>query len=117
MGLKTCVMAFLVRGRRPAFELTSEAAACAVIALGIWFVLVAPINSEFARSSADAPPLDWMVLRQQWKYTHAARALLQFAALALVVLSVIVGTPSESAYISEESETGSDRQPTLVPLR
>jgi hypothetical protein len=34
-----------------------------------------------------------MRLRNQWEYTHAARAVLQVIALGALVLSIIVETP------------------------
>jgi hypothetical protein len=38
-------------------------------------------------------PPAWTLLRVQWEYAHAVRAVLQVAALGALVLSVIAETP------------------------
>jgi len=37
-------------------------------------------------------PDDWLALRTQWEYSHAASAVLNLAALLAVILSVLRGT-------------------------
>jgi hypothetical protein len=40
-------------------------------------------------------PADWTRLRDQWEYTHAARAVLQIITLDAIVYSVLIETPTE----------------------
>ncbi|WP_461054419.1 hypothetical protein [Spirosoma arcticum] len=39
-------------------------------------------------------PIDWTSLRNQWEYTHAARAYLHIVALGALVISILVETPN-----------------------
>jgi hypothetical protein len=42
-------------------------------------------------------PANFEELRDQWEYTHAARAILQIFGLGALVLSVLAETPTEPA--------------------
>jgi hypothetical protein len=42
-------------------------------------------------------PADWMRLRNQWEYTHAARAVLQIVALGALVFSILVEIPTNGS--------------------
>jgi hypothetical protein len=39
-------------------------------------------------------PPDWTRLRDQWEYTHAARAMLQIIALGSLVVSLLLEIPT-----------------------
>lgn len=91
------VLAFLVRRRRPAFGLTLFGAFCVGAAHAAFWVWVAPVNAIMASLTPETLPLDWMRLRDQWEYTHAARAVLQVIALGALVHSVLVETPADAA--------------------
>jgi hypothetical protein len=59
-------------------------AACLVLAHALFWLLVNPVNQAFAAWTPTAVPPDWTRLRDQWEFTHAARAgffLLGFCAL------------------------------------
>jgi hypothetical protein len=43
--------------------------------------------------SLDEIPPEWTRWRNQWEYTHAARAVLATGALAILALSVLEETP------------------------
>jgi hypothetical protein len=62
-----------------------------------FWVWVAPVNAIMAPLTPETLPADWMGLRDQWEYTHAARAVLQIIALGSLVFSILVETPT-SAY-------------------
>jgi hypothetical protein len=79
--------------RRPAFLWTLIAAACMVAAHTAFWLWVSPVNAVLVPLTPDALPADWMRLRNQWEYTHAARALLQMVALAALTYSFLVETP------------------------
>ena len=63
--------------------------ACLVLAHALFWLLVDPVNQAFAGWTPAAVPADWARLRDQWEFTHAARAglfLLSFCALVAFVL-------------------------------
>jgi hypothetical protein len=91
------VLAFLVRRRRPAFGWTLLGAVCLVAAHVVWWVWVAPVNAAMASLTPETLPADWMGLRDQWEYTHAARAVLQIIALAALACSILVETPTDAS--------------------
>jgi hypothetical protein len=87
------VLSFLVRRRRPAFGWTLTGAICLIAAHAAWWIWVAPVNATMAPLTPETLPADWTRLRDQWEYTHAARAVLQIIALGALVFSVLIETP------------------------
>jgi hypothetical protein len=87
------VLTFLVRRRNPALRWTVFGTACLAGAHAAWWIGVAPVNTEIALHTPQALPPDWAMLRMQWEYTHALRAVLQLAALAALLSSVLAETP------------------------
>jgi hypothetical protein len=86
----TAILAVLVRHHEPTLRWTLLALLGVVIADIAFWVLLVPVNTIVAQTTVETLPADWMKLRQQWEYTHAARAVLQFSALAALVHSVLV---------------------------
>lgn len=86
-------LAFVVRGRHPAFRWTALGAICLAGAHVAWWAGAVPVNAELARYTPQMLPPDWAQLRVQWEYTHALRAVLQGAALAALIASVLAETP------------------------
>jgi hypothetical protein len=60
-----------------------------IAAHAVFWVLVQPANTTMAAWSLDAIPTDWEQWRNRWEYSHAARSVLIFGALAAVVFSVV----------------------------
>jgi hypothetical protein len=89
------VLAFLVRHRRAAFGWTFVGALCLVAAHLAWWIWVAPVNATMAPLTPETLTADWMRLRDQWEYTHAARAVLQIIALAALVFSILIEIPAD----------------------
>ena len=87
-------LAFLVRRRRPAFGWTLLAAICLIATHAAFWIWVAPVNATMGPLTPETLPPEWVRLRNQWEYTHAARAVLQIIALAALVLSILVETPA-----------------------
>ena len=87
------ILVLLVRGRRPALGWTVLAVVCLLGAQAVWWAGVVPVNTQVAGFTAQTLPLDWALLRVQWEYAHALRAVLQVAALSALVLSVLAETP------------------------
>jgi len=94
--ITTIVLVILVRDRRPAFSWTLAAAICMVAANAAYWVVLAPINATIAGTVPGTLPTDWMGLRDQWEYTHAARAVLQMIALGALAFSVLAETPART---------------------
>lgn len=93
--LFSILLAFLVRHRRPAFGWTLMGTACMVAAHTAFWIWVAPVNSAMLDLTPDTLPTDWASLRNQWEYTHATRAILQFIALGAFTYSILVETPKQ----------------------
>jgi hypothetical protein len=90
------MLAFLVR-RRPAFVWTLLGALCLVVAHAAFWIWVAPVNATMSPLTPETLPADWMRLRNQWEYTHAARAVLQIVALGALVFSILVEIPTSAS--------------------
>jgi hypothetical protein len=90
------VLAFLVR-HRPAFVWTLLGALCLVVAHAAFWIWVAPVNATMSPLTPETLPADWMRLRNQWEYTHAARAVLQIVALGALVFSILVEIPTDAS--------------------
>jgi hypothetical protein len=93
----TVILATLVRHRWPAFGWTLLAAICVLVTHAAFWIWLAPVNATIATLTPENLPLDWMRLRNQWEYTHAARAVLQIIALAALVHSILVETPTSAS--------------------
>jgi hypothetical protein len=91
--LAVVVLAFLVRRRRPAWGWTLVAAVCMAVAHAAFWIWVSPVNAALLPLTPETLPPDWTRLRDQWEYTHAARALLQIVALGALAGSFLVETP------------------------
>jgi hypothetical protein len=93
--LATLVSGFAVRRRRSASWLTLGASVALLLAFPVvFFWFVAPSNEIFLAAPAGTVPSNWMALRSSWETGHAIRFVLQFIALSLLVLSVLVEDPS-----------------------
>lgn len=95
--LTSVVLAILVRHRRPAFAWTLLGALCLVATHAAFWIFLAPVNAAIAALTPETLPADWMSLRTQWEYTHAARAVLQIIALGALVFSLLVEIPSDAS--------------------
>jgi hypothetical protein len=81
------LLAILLRGRGTPFVWALVAFLCVVLSLVIFFTWTFPANQ--ATGNWTAIPANWEHLRRQWEYSHAANAVVTFAALGSVVLSVL----------------------------
>jgi hypothetical protein len=88
------LLAFVVRRRRAAFCWTLLAAVCLISVHACFWILVAPVNVAMLGLTPETLPPDWTRLRDQWEYTHAARAVLQIIALGSLVVSLLVEIPT-----------------------
>jgi hypothetical protein len=68
----------------------------------VFFWLVAPANVVFLGATLPSIPPNWTDLRSNWEMGHAIRFALQFAALALLVLSLTLDantTSGDNKYV------------------
>ncbi len=86
------VLVWLVRDR-PGFAWTAIAAAALLAMHAIFWIWTAPVNAVMGAATPTTLPENWAALRDQWEYSHAARAVLQIGALASLVWSVLLETP------------------------
>jgi hypothetical protein len=91
------ILTYLVRDR-PSFQLTLGGTLCLGLAFGMWLVLVQPVNAEWLRVIQTAPeaiPDAYLRLRPRWEYSHAAGFVVTLAGVVLLVLSVVIETPTD----------------------
>jgi hypothetical protein len=73
---------------RTAFILTLVALLCMAGAQVVFWTLTYPANQ--VTNNWTLLPDNWLALRTQWEYSHATGAGLNFIALSMLILSVLV---------------------------
>jgi hypothetical protein len=63
-------------------------AALLALALGAWFLLVAPANAVLATWAGGATPADFVAVRRRWETGHMVVAALKAAGFVAVALAV-----------------------------
>ena len=86
------VLVFMVRHHKKSvcMDTIISGVLCMVAAHAAWWIWVRPVNAILMPLTPKTLPANWMALRNQWEYTHAARAILQIIALGSLVLSILV---------------------------
>ncbi len=90
------ILAFAVRRHYPAYRWTLLCAICMVAAQAAWWLFVNPVNEVMVHWTVATMPPDWTAYRQQWEFTHAARAILQIIGFSALVISTLVETVPET---------------------
>jgi hypothetical protein len=85
--LLNIAFACLLRGAGPAFAMAVAACILMAATLAIFLIWTQPANA--ATRSWTFAPTNWMELRRQWEYSHAANAGVIFASFWLVALAVV----------------------------
>ena len=88
--LANLILAVMLRLRRRPFWLPLVTFLCIAGTLVIFFIWTFPANQ--ATNNWTVVPANWAELRAQWEYSHAASAVLNFFALAAIILSVLTAT-------------------------
>ena len=83
----TLALAILVRRRAREFRLALTAFLCILGTQIVFWTLTFPANR--ATSNWTVLPDNWIALRAQWEYSHAASAVLGLVALVAVALSIV----------------------------
>jgi hypothetical protein len=86
--LSTLALTIMVRRQPKVFGLTLAAFLCLLAAHGLFWIYTFPANRETLYWTV--LPENWMALREQWEYSHAAGAVLNLIAFIMLVLSVLV---------------------------
>jgi len=86
--LSTLVLTIRVRHQPMVFGLTLAAFLCLLAAHVLFWIFTFPANKETLYWTV--LPDNWMALRAQWEYSHAAGAVLNLVAFVMLVLSVLV---------------------------
>ena len=76
------VLAYLLRGDRPAFYMA--AAGCALMAATLAVFFAFTYHSPICVAELDCVAGHWVELRRQWEYSHAVNAGLNFLAFCFV---------------------------------
>jgi uncharacterized membrane protein len=89
MTLLTIAAAGLASGDRTRLILLVAAAACFVAAGLITRFLNQPINAIVMTWSVDAPPANWMQLRDDWWHWHLLRTAFGIGGLCLLIVATL----------------------------
>lgn len=88
--LSTLILTFLVRKQKKAFTFTFIALLCIVGTQIIFWIFTYPVNQQ--TNNWTILPTNWIELRNQWEYSHAASAAFDLIALLALILSVLPKT-------------------------
>ena len=84
------LLLFLVRPRRNwRFALHVVGLLCLLVALAITLLVNVPINAAQLGWSPEAPPADWMAVRDRWQAAHAVRTALAILAFGCQLLAAL----------------------------
>ena len=96
--LASIILSFLTRRSR-VFGLTVAGTCCLIVSIGLWFVLVQPVNVEWGNVLQTGPRSavvqSYLKLRERWEYGHVVAFIVWFSGVALLTLSVIADTPQD----------------------
>ena len=85
--LSTLVLMIMVRNRPKEFTPTIVAFLCIVGTQIAFWMFTFPVNQE--TNNWTVLPENWVALRAQWEYSHAASAVLNLSALISLIYSVL----------------------------
>src|SRR5262245_18334893 len=88
IGALIANLALARRGRGSPFVLALFSSLCIGLTLVVFFVWTYPADQ--ATNNWTMIPENWDQLRREWEYSHAANAVVTFAALRSVTLSVLM---------------------------
>lgn len=81
-------LAVALRRREPAAARYALAAAALIaVSLGVFVIWIFPANQ--ATANWTQKPEQWEILRREWEYSHAANAIIVFAAFLATALAVV----------------------------
>ena len=90
--ITSIILVIIVRHSKPAFAWSILAAICMIAVHASFWIWIAPVNEKIVAITPENLPNKWPALRQQWEYTHAARAYLHIVAMTALTISILVET-------------------------
>ncbi len=87
--ISTLTLTVVQYRKNVSYSCSLTATICIALSLTVFFLVTYPANT--ITQNWMVLPTGWEALRRQWEYSHAAGAILEFAALVLLVLSIIFG--------------------------
>jgi hypothetical protein len=85
--LSTAVLTMMLYGRAREFALSLVTLLCIAAAIAVFFIFTFPAN-QVTNNWTNAPD-NWLELRRQWEYSHAAGAALYLIGFATLILSAL----------------------------
>lgn len=89
------LLTILVRNT-PAFRVTLAGTVCLLLSIGIWFIVVGPVNAEWMEAvtqNPDTAPAAYERLRPRWEFGHLAAFVVWFLGFVLLLYSVFLYRP------------------------
>ena len=100
----TLALTIMARKRRREFRWALIAFLCIVGTQVIFWTFTFPTNQQ--TSNWTVLPENWIELRRQWEYSHAASAILNLTGLVAVILAVLASEPNATRRkAAHESES------------
>jgi uncharacterized membrane protein len=91
----TIISAFLSKSSRSTLYLLLTAAVCLIIAGIVTGFFNQPINTKIMQWTIEAPPMDWVEVRDTWWKYHIIRLSAGIAGLSLLIIGMLVNQPSK----------------------
>ncbi len=92
--LFTLILLVLVRHSHKALIFSALAAVFLIAMLVVFFLFTFPVNQQ--THNWTVLPENWLMLRRQWEYSHAAAAALSVGALWALLLAVIMPSRTQA---------------------
>lgn len=86
--LANVALAVLMRGQRSAFIFALISTLCLIATLAIFLAFTFPANQ--VTNNWTQVPANWEDLRWEWEVSHAVNAVITFAALCSLTISVLL---------------------------
>jgi hypothetical protein len=107
--IATLLLTILVRNRLRQFVLACIALGSLIVSQVIFWMFTFPVNQQ--TSNWTALPVNWVMLRERWEYSHATAAVFDMVAFVAVALAVVaaVGHPEDTPPARRAATSGAQR--------
>ncbi len=85
--LLTIIWVIIERGNKKIFPLLLTALFFFIVSIVTFFIFTFPTN--IATENWTQLPLEWQVLRKNWEYSHASRAILNLIGFSLLIVALL----------------------------
>lgn len=98
-ALSVVVLSFLVRKHRSTFRWTLIGTILVLLAFPVsYFLFIESVNVVVEQATPQALPSNWMQLRNQWEYAHAANFILLLLGFSALLVSVLIEIPTNRLH-------------------